>query len=110
METEHKLIKMPQQLLLRKRATPLPRKKQRHGLKRKMYRKQGRNVKYTCKYGEREEQIRQTKGNETKRMEGRRRQRKERRDVNINKVTKEKERERDRKVKKYHPAHQLSCV
>lgn len=55
-------------------------------------------------------QIRQTKGNETKRTEGRRRQRKERRDVNINKVMKEKERERDRKEKKYHPAHQLSCV
>ena len=35
-------------------------------------------------------QIRQTKDNETKRMEGRKRQRRERRDVNINKVTKER--------------------
>jgi hypothetical protein len=34
---------------------PFPRTKQRQGLKRKNYRKQRRNGKYTCKYGEREE-------------------------------------------------------
>jgi hypothetical protein len=43
-------------------------------------------------------------------MEGRMRQRKERRDVNINKVMKERRKRKGRKVKKCHPAPELTCV